>query len=92
MKWKWETREQKLKARRERMAQWHRLYPIFRIIRDHENQTSYWLQPVWRRALEFKGTSPYYNDYLQVTRWEYREGNEAPEVKACPPAVTPTIV
>lgn len=93
MKWKWLTLKQKHERKRNKLLGWHRIFPIFRYVRDHKTQTAYWLQPVWRRAIRFHSDSLDYHMCVSVAEWEYREGTwSAPHMTECPEGITPSIV
>lgn len=101
MKWQWETVEEKRIKLRRRLQGWHRRFALFPI-RDYSTRTTYWMQYVWRRAVEFRSDtkdadswqrSPESECYVIVTKWEYREGNRrAPFIKSCPAGMAPSIV
>lgn len=85
MRWKWETNVQKHERFVAKMTSWQRRF-AWRVYRDEEAQTSFWLEFVWvkHRSRDNDGCYPWIATV--------RGGRQAPEVKTCPPGTKETAV
>jgi len=81
------TAAEKAELYQQSIRQWRRMFALWPK-RDLESRTAYWFEYVWVRGVYRK--TRHDGEYFE--RWEYRGGKEAPEVKPCPPWMTPTKV
>jgi len=94
MEWTWRTVSEKNEIKRTKLKSWRRKFAWWPAY-DFINRKGYWMQFIWVRATQFHRdeNSDYSSQYAYPTGWEIRGGGrQAPNIKECPPNITPSKV